>query len=231
VRGAEGTLEGTWEGFLRPSSIIELRIVLKVDPPEEEGGPPRATFFSPDQGTGRVSFPADPIAADGKAVTFTVKTNGGSFSGTMNEAGDEIQGEWKQGPASLPLTLKRDDAALVFPEIWEGTLRAGPAELRLVVHITRFKGGALRATFDSPDQGTNSMKVDEVKLDKGTLTFAVQSIRGAYDGKLDEAGTESVGKWKQGGATFPLTLKKVMAPTRARRPQMPKPPIRTTRRG
>jgi hypothetical protein len=59
ARGAEETLVGTWEGFLRPSPSIGLRIVPKVDPPEEEGGPPRAAFFSPDQGTGKVSFPAD----------------------------------------------------------------------------------------------------------------------------------------------------------------------------
>ena len=98
----------------------------------------------------------------------------------------------------MPMTLKRDDAALVFPEIWEGTLKAGPAELRLVFHVTRLKGGASGRRSTAPTRGPSGMKVDEVKLDKDTLTFAVKSIRGAYDGKLNEAGTEAVGKWKQG---------------------------------
>ena len=101
VRGAEETLEGTWEGFLRPSPIIELRIVLKVDPPEEEGGPPRAAFFSPDQGTGKVSFPADPIALDGKAVTFTVQRNGGSFSGTIERGRRRDRGGLEAGAGQL----------------------------------------------------------------------------------------------------------------------------------
>jgi hypothetical protein len=35
---------------------------------------------------------------------------------------------------------------------WEGTLDAGVAKLRLVVHIVR-KDGVLSATLDSPDQG------------------------------------------------------------------------------
>ena len=225
VRGAGGSLDGIWEGFLRPEPGTELRIVLKVDPPEQEGGPPRAAFYSPDQGKAEDSFPADPIALDGKAVSFTVKALRGSFSGTMNEAGDEIQGDWKQGPANLPITFKRDEAALVFPEIWEGKLKAGPTQLRLIFHITRLKGGGLRATFDSPDQESHCTKIDEVSIDKGTLTMVARSIRAAFAGKLNDEGTESVGEWKQGGLAIPFTIKKVAAPTRPQRPQRPRRPF------
>ncbi|MGD1078140.1 MAG: hypothetical protein ABR881_07455 [Candidatus Sulfotelmatobacter sp.] len=36
---------------------------------------------------------------------------------------------------------------------WQGTLSAGGAELRLVLHITKAADGSLKATLDSVDQG------------------------------------------------------------------------------
>ncbi len=40
---------------------------------------------------------------------------------------------------------------------WQGSLSAGGAELRLVLHITKGADGALKATLDSVDQGANGI--------------------------------------------------------------------------
>ncbi len=56
------------------------------------------------------------------------------------------------------------------------------------------------------------------------MKFTLKSI-GEYEGKLDEKGESAIGKWKQGGASLPLTLKKVAEASRVRRPQTPKPPF------
>lgn len=97
---------------------------------------------------------------------------------------------------------------------WEGTLSIQGTSLRLVLNVTEAKpGGGLKATFDSPDQGSAGLPVDSVAVAKGELTFALKAIRGEYKGKVDAGGTEAVGTWTQAGQATPLTLKKTETPT------------------
>src|SRR5208337_1682851 len=67
---------------------------------------------------------------------------------------------------------------------WQGTLKAGPAELRLVLHISETATGALKATLDSVDQGANGIAVTSISLRASTLTFSVDEIQGSYEGKV-----------------------------------------------
>jgi pimeloyl-ACP methyl ester carboxylesterase len=93
--------------------------------------------------------------------------------------------------------------------VWEGKLAVRPGvELRLVLHVTATDAGTNTATFDSPDQGANGLKVDSVTLDKASLTFEMKGIGAKFAGKLNDAGTEAEGSWEQAGASFPLTLQK-----------------------
>jgi pimeloyl-ACP methyl ester carboxylesterase len=48
---------------------------------------------------------------------------------------------------------------------------------------------------------------------------------GEYEGKIDAASDSATGLWKQGGASLPLTLKKVAKVSEVRRPQQPKGPF------
>ena len=111
--------------------------------------------------------------------------------------------------------------------IWEGTLKAGPTDLRLVLRVEQVAGKAPSATLDSPDQGALGMKVTSVEIKDGTLTAELKPLAASFAGKLDEAGTTATGEWSQGGGKLPLTLKKVDKATEViqRRPQMPKPPF------
>jgi fermentation-respiration switch protein FrsA (DUF1100 family) len=91
---------------------------------------------------------------------------------------------------------------------WSGTLQVTPqVSLRIVLKVTRGEGGALSATFASPDQGPGEFPVDVVKLDGDTLTFAVKRLGGTYTGTRDAADPAFRGTWAQLGNAFPLVLK------------------------
>ncbi len=81
---------------------------------------------------------------------------------------------------------------------WLGTLRAGGAELRLALHISKASDGALKATLDSIDQGANGMPVDPITLKDSKLKFTVPVVNGSYEGKINAAGSAIDGTWSQG---------------------------------
>jgi len=79
---------------------------------------------------------------------------------------------------------------------WMGTLSAGGTELRLLVHIAKGAGSSLTGTMDSLDQGAMGIKISQISLDRATLKFSVDAVRGKYQGKL--AGDAIKGTWNQG---------------------------------
>jgi hypothetical protein len=81
---------------------------------------------------------------------------------------------------------------------WQGTLKVGSVELRLVLHIARKSSGALKATLDSVDQGTNGIPVTSMSLSQSKLKFTVESVNGSYEGTLNAAATTVCGTWSQG---------------------------------
>ncbi len=82
---------------------------------------------------------------------------------------------------------------------WQGTLKAGGAELRLVLHVREGEGGQLKATLDSIDQpGANGIPVTSIALKGSKLNFTVDAIHGTYEGKLNPDATMIEGTWSQG---------------------------------
>ncbi len=96
------TIEGIWVGVLKVSSI-ELRIVFKIS--KKADGSFTGTLDSPDQGA--ADIPTEEVTYTEGNVTIKCKTVAGVFEGTMKEGNQEIEGTWKQGGGSLPLTIKR----------------------------------------------------------------------------------------------------------------------------
>ena len=78
--------------------------------------------------------------------------------------------------------------------------------------------------MDSPDQGAFDMPLGGVTFADGVLRFALARANGAFEGRVNAAGTEIAGTWTQGMA-LPLVLKKVDKLSRPNRPQEPKPPF------
>ncbi|MBS1787120.1 MAG: alpha/beta fold hydrolase [Acidobacteria bacterium] len=107
---------------------------------------------------------------------------------------------------------------------WEGTLNVGAVKLRLVLKVTKAADGSLTAKADSPDQGATDLAVDVVTFKDGALHFEMKRLMASYDGKFNPDSSQFTGEFKQGGGSFPLTLKRVTTPTAYNRPQEPKKP-------
>jgi Protein of unknown function (DUF3887) len=106
------------------------------------------------------------------------------------------------GPAQAPPTPGGEE------ETWKGTLNVGAAQLRLVFHVFKQKGGGYAATMDSPDQGARGLALDEVRIQDGQVLLASKELQIAFDGTLSKDGKKIDGNFKQHGQSFPLKLEK-----------------------
>jgi len=106
---------------------------------------------------------------------------------------------------------------------WQGTLKVMGTELRLVFRISQAADGALTALLDSPDQGARDIPTSKVIWDGDSLQIEAALIRGVFAGVYRSDSLLISGHWKQGGMSFPLTLKR--GEVTLRRPQEPVPPL------
>ncbi len=108
--------------------------------------------------------------------------------------------------------------------VWQGTLDAGNAKLRLVLTVTKSASGAYEAVLNSLDQGA-TLPVDEITVRDNAVRFEIKSVMGSFEGTLNADHSELSGNWMQGGVTLPLTFKASTQapPAEARRP--PSPPF------
>jgi non-heme chloroperoxidase len=98
---------------------------------------------------------------------------------------------------------------------WQGTLKAGPQELRVVLAIDKSADGKWNATFrsidQSPDWGARTL-VDSIALEGSNLKFAIAALRGSYEGKLSADGASIDGAWTQ-GRPLPLEFRRATPET------------------
>jgi hypothetical protein len=90
---------------------------------------------------------------------------------------------------------------------WMGTLQAGGAELRLLLHVKE-ADGKLSANFDSLDQGLKAIPIDTISFADNKLAFDSKVISGHYEGKYDPAKQTFSGTWSQKGNDLPLSLER-----------------------
>ncbi len=218
---AEGP-EGNWEGYLTPNPLAEVRVILRVD--KGPDGNLRARAESPEMAS-QPPTDFDVVEVKGTSVRLVSKKDARSFEGTLNPAGTELAGELKGAKGGVPITFARLQGPVARSDVWEGSIAVnGGIKIRLVFHARKVEGKAIRATMDSPDQGAFGFKVDQAEVSDQAVKFVLAKI-GEFDGKPDAKGETAQGFWKQGGASLPLTLKKLAAPSVAHRPQMPRGPF------
>ncbi len=92
-----------WEGKLELPGGLSLRMVFHVN--KTAGGSLLATFDSPYQGA--KGLKVDSVSLDKTTLKFEMKQLQGQYVGTLNKEGTEAVGDWTQGGAKLPLTLKK----------------------------------------------------------------------------------------------------------------------------
>jgi uncharacterized protein len=93
---------------------------------------------------------------------------------------------------------------------WQGSLQAGGAELRLILHITKAPDGSLKATLDSVDQGASGIPVTSITLKDSRLNLGVDAVHGTYEGNVAADSKTISGTWSQ-GQSLPLEFKRATA--------------------
>ncbi len=98
---------------------------------------------------------------------------------------------------------------------WQGTLKAGLKELRIIVKVMPADGGRWSATLFSIDQGPDrgaGIPADSATLQDSVFKFTVDMLHGAYEGKVSADGSSMTGTWTQ-GVPLPLELKRATPET------------------
>jgi hypothetical protein len=93
-------LEGAWEGTLTAGPRT-LRLVLKLATGPDGLG--QGTLVSVDQGNAEIKIQTISLAAG--RLTLLLPTIAGSWEGELK--GEQLEGTWKQGAGTSPLTFKR----------------------------------------------------------------------------------------------------------------------------
>lgn len=214
--------EGDWQGTLGTAG----RVALQID--RTPTGEYQATIEAVDQSPERREV-ADVVFV-GDRLSFRVPFIDGHFDGAWDPAVQGWAGQWKQRGGQGRLVLTPGTPA-PFPRIegmdgsWHGTIDAGAATLRLVLHIRTGPRGTL-AKLDSPDQLATGLPVSELARDREQVRFALASVGAAFAGKLSADAQVLEGVWSQQGAAMPVRLERQAPGSGAgpRRPQMPRLP-------
>jgi len=107
---------------------------------------------------------------------------------------------------------------------WNGILKVGGTQLRLVLNIKPSENG-YSSTLDSPDQGANGIPVSQISFEDALLAFEISSLGIGYSGMLNDDGLIT-GTFTQMGQSFPLDFsQKEVKKEKLDRPQEPKKPF------
>ncbi len=98
-------IEGIWQGSLDVGNGAKLRIVFNLT---SKSGKLTGTMDSPDQGA--KGIPLSSVTFVNGTLKIGCDAVKGTYEGKQGKGG-EIVGTWKQGPASLPLTVKKTKKA------------------------------------------------------------------------------------------------------------------------
>jgi len=105
-------------------------------------------------------------------------------------------------------------ASLAYPQDisgdWQGTLKAGTQDIRIVLQVAKSDNVGWRATIlsidQSPDRGVG-VPATSFSMDGANIRFAIGAVGGSYDGKLNTDGASIIGTWTQ-GQPLPLEFKR-----------------------
>ena len=103
---------------------------------------------------------------------------------------------------------------------WQGALKLGKTEVRVVISIAKAAGGGWTATEVTPDDGSNGVVASSVTLEGSTLKLAFDAIRATYEGTLSGSKKSLEGTLTQ-GSRFPLNLERATEESSWRRDRTP----------
>jgi len=107
---------------------------------------------------------------------------------------------------------------------WQGTLKAGPQELRIVIKISTTEADNLSAVLYSINQPSPAIPATTFTRNGSTMKMTIATINGSYEGRLSGDGNSINGTWTQGGPPLPLNLTRATPETAWTIPEPPPPP-------
>ena len=97
-------------------------------------------------------------------------------------------------------------------ETWYGILDAGAQKLRLEFRVKKNKEGTYQGAMKSLDQGNAVVPLSRFEIKDGRMIFEIKQAGASFEGKLEGKKPDemaAVGKFKQGGAEYDMTLTRV----------------------
>ncbi|MGA9071048.1 MAG: hypothetical protein WB424_12375 [Terracidiphilus sp.] len=208
---AQAPIAGDWKGTLSIPGQ-ELHLILHVNAAKD--GSLTATLDSLDQAA--LGIPVSAITLKDSKLNLTVDVVHGSYDGTVSKDATKIEGTWTQG---MPLELDFERAApqsQAAPKpaapseidgVWQGTLDAGAAKLRILFKITNTQDG-LTAQMQSPDQSPIWIIASSVTRNGSALSITVNSAGITFDAKISADLASIDGSFTQGANKLPLSIKR-----------------------
>ena len=89
---------------------------------------------------------------------------------------------------------------------WQGTLKAGGKDLRVIFNLYKGEKDGWSAKLYSIDQTPQPIPVNSVTKQGSTVKMTIDLIGGGFEGKLSDDNKTMTGTWTQGTQPFPLTL-------------------------
>jgi uncharacterized protein (TIGR03435 family) len=106
---------------------------------------------------------------------------------------------------------------------WQGTLKAGPQELRTVLKIS-LEDDKYKGTLYSIDQNPTPIPTSSFTKDGAVIKYTITAINGSYEGRLSADGNTITGTWTQFGNPSALNLVRATPETAWTIPEPPPPP-------
>ena len=108
---------------------------------------------------------------------------------------------------AVAMLLRGVPSAQDIASDWQGALKFGKTEVRVVISIAKAAGRGWMATELTPDDGSNGVVASSVTFEGSTLKLAFDAIRATYEGTLNESKNSLEGTWTQ-GSRLPLNLER-----------------------
>ena len=89
---------------------------------------------------------------------------------------------------------------------WQGTLKAGGKDLRVIFNLYKGEKDGWSAKLYSIDQTPQPIPVNSVTKQGSTVKMTIDLIGGGFEGKLSDDNKTMTGTWTQGTQPFPLVL-------------------------
>jgi len=134
---------------------------------------------------------------------------------TANQMEYESKGWMGDGSATVNFT--RTASVIAHPSDgltggvlgnWEGTVKTNEGTYNVALHVWNDQAGLLTGSLDSLDEDVPSIPISSINTKNGDLHFEVESLEGAYDGKINSDDMTIAGTWQQRGGSFDLIFKR-----------------------